>query len=49
MGHEFRESEMYPCDRCGEVYPIDEMYQLRDGHIICEDCYSEGWEDNNED
>ena len=48
MGYEFNDSELCMCDRCGEAYPVDEMYQLKDGHIICEDCYSEGWEDDNE-
>lgn len=41
MSHEFNDAEMYPCDICGNAYPIDMMYQLEDGRIICQDCLDE--------
>ena len=41
MSNDFNDSELYPCDRCGKAFPVEEMYQLEDGGIICEDCYSE--------
>lgn len=30
--------EMYSCDICGDVYPIELMFHLEDGRIICPDC-----------
>lgn len=41
MGFEFDESEMYPCDICGEFWPMEEMHELGDGRIICPDCMEE--------
>ena len=41
MGYEFSDSEMYYCDICGEYLPIEEMYELEDGRIVCEDCLNE--------
>ena len=41
MAYEFDESEMYPCDMCGEGYPIETMYKMDDGSIVCEDCLRE--------
>jgi len=41
MSHEFDDSEMYPCDRCGEGYPRELMYELDDGSIVCENCIQE--------
>ncbi|MBQ0081301.1 MAG: hypothetical protein KBS95_07150 [Alistipes sp.] len=38
MSHEFNDSEMYPCDMCGEYLPIEVMYELEDGRIICQVC-----------
>ena len=38
---EFDESEMYPCDICGEFWPMDDMYELEDGSVICPDCMEE--------
>lgn len=38
MSYEFDESEMYPCDICGEGYPREEMYELSDGSVVCPDC-----------
>lgn len=38
MSHEFDDSEMMPCDICGEFWPGDEMYELEDGSICCPDC-----------
>ncbi|MGN1231999.1 MAG: hypothetical protein ACI4UJ_00950 [Candidatus Cryptobacteroides sp.] len=35
MGSEFDESEMYPCDICGEFWPMDDMYELEDGRVVC--------------
>lgn len=49
MSHEFNDAELCMCDGCREFFPADEMYQLTDMHMVCEDCYSEGWEDNNDD
>ena len=34
MGFEFDESEMYPCDICGEFWPMGEMHELEDGRIV---------------
>jgi len=39
MGFEFDENELFPCDICGEWYPREEMYDLKDGRIVCPDCY----------
>ena len=41
MGFEFDESEMYPCDICGEFWPMGEMHELEDGRIACPDCMQE--------
>ena len=41
MGFEFDESEMYPCDICGEFLPMGEMHELGDGRIVCPDCMEE--------
>lgn len=41
MSHEFNDSEMYYCDVCGEYLPIETMYELDDGRIVCEDCLEE--------
>ena len=38
MSYEFDDSEMYPCDICGEGFPIQLMFELEDGSIICENC-----------
>lgn len=38
MANEFDYAEMYPCDICGEGYPIEEMYELEDGRLVCEEC-----------
>lgn len=38
MSHEFDESEMYPCDVCGEWFPREIMYELADGSIVCQYC-----------
>lgn len=38
MGSEFDESEMYPCDICREFLPMDDMYELEDGRVVCPDC-----------
>lgn len=38
MAHEFNDSEMYYCDICGEYLPIEEMYELADGRIVCAEC-----------
>lgn len=38
MPYEFDESEMYPCDICGEGYPREEMYELCDGSVVCPAC-----------
>ena len=38
MGFEFDESEMYPCDICGEFWPMGGMHELEDGRIACPDC-----------
>lgn len=29
---------MYYCDICGEYLPIEEMHELNDGRIVCQDC-----------
>ena len=34
MGFEFDESEMYPCDICGEFWPMGEMHELEDERIV---------------
>ena len=41
MSHEFSDSEMYPCDIYGEYLPIETMYELQDGRIVCEVCMNE--------
>lgn len=41
MSHEFNDSEMYYCDICGEYLPLETMYELPDGRIVCEDCLNE--------
>ena len=41
MGFEFDESEMYPCDICGEFWPMGEMHELEDGRIACPDGMEE--------
>lgn len=41
MSHEFSDSEMCFCDICGEYLPIELMYELEDGRIVCEDCLNE--------
>ena len=41
MGFDFDESEMYPCDICGEFWPMGEMYELGNGRIVCPDCMEE--------
>ncbi len=46
MPHEFNDSELYPCDNCGEAYPYELMYELNDGRIVCEDCMLELTSDN---
>ena len=38
MGFEYDESEMYPCEICGEFWPMDDMFELEDGSVICPDC-----------
>ena len=38
MSHEFSDAEMYHCDICGEYIPIEEMYELNDGRIVCQNC-----------
>ncbi len=38
MPHEFSDTEMYYCDICGEYLPIETMYELEDGRIVCESC-----------
>ena len=38
MGSEVDESEMYPCDICGEFWPMGAMYELEDGRVVCPDC-----------
>lgn len=38
MDSEFDESEMSPCEICGEFWPMDDMYELEDGSVICPDC-----------
>lgn len=47
MSHEFDESEMYPCDTCGEYYPREMMYELEDGTVVCECCIHTIEEENN--
>lgn len=41
MSYEFNDSEMYYCDICGEYLPLETMYELQDGCIVCEDCLNE--------
>lgn len=41
QGHEFNDAELYPCDRCGEAFPMEEMYVQEDGSVICEYCQEE--------
>lgn len=38
MDSEFDESEMSPCEICGEFWPMDDMYELEDGSVIYPDC-----------
>ena len=38
MSNEFDYAELYPCDICGEMWPMEEMLELEDGRIICPDC-----------
>lgn len=38
MSHEFNDCEMYYCDCCGAYLPLEMMYQLDDGRIVCERC-----------
>lgn len=38
MSFEFNDSEMYYCDICGEYLPIETMYELEDGRIVCDRC-----------
>lgn len=45
MSHEFNESEMCMCDYCKDWFPVDETYQLPDGHIVCEECMEQIQED----
>lgn len=39
MANEFDESEMYPCDKCKEGYPREDMIELPDGTLLCPDCF----------
>jgi len=41
MSHEYSDAEMYPCDCCGEYLPVEEMYELEDGRIVCSECLEE--------
>lgn len=41
MSHEFNDAEIYPCDNCGEYLPIETMFELEDGSIVCEKCMLE--------
>jgi len=45
MGYEFNDVELYPCDRCGQAHPVEEMYELEDGSLVCEDCLNESEEE----
>ena len=38
MSHEFSDAEMYCCDICGEYLPMEMMFELQDGRIVCETC-----------
>lgn len=41
MGHEFNDSELCMCDYCKDWFPVEETFQLPDGHYVCEDCMSQ--------
>lgn len=41
MSHEINDSEMYYCDICGEYLPLETMYELEDGRIVCEECMNQ--------
>ena len=38
MSLEFSDAEMCYCDICGEYLPIEEMYELNEGRIVCRNC-----------
>lgn len=38
MSHEFSDADMHYYDICGEYLPIEEMYELNDGRIVCQNC-----------
>lgn len=41
MDENNKDAEMIRCDKCGEYWPKEEMYELVDDRIVCPICEAE--------